>query len=68
MIAGPTPPPQLAVGTVVADRYRVQRVLGEGAMGVVYLVEHVHMRKLMALKVLHAAATANPELVARFER
>jgi serine/threonine-protein kinase len=58
----------LAEGTLIADRYRVQKLLGEGAMGVVYLVEHVHMRKRMALKVLHAALTENPELVARFER
>jgi serine/threonine-protein kinase len=37
-------------------------------MGAVYLVEHVHMRKRLALKVLREAVSANPEVVARFER
>ena len=34
----------------------------------VYLVEHVHMRKRFALKVLLSEARENPEIVARFER
>ena len=55
-------------GTVVAGRYRVESLLGEGAMGAVYLVEHVHMRKHYALKVLLAEARENPEIVTRFER
>ena len=37
-------------------------------MGAVYLVEHVHMRKRFALKVLLAEARENPEIAARFER
>src|SRR5690606_23569987 len=55
-------------GTVVADRYRVERVLGEGGMGVVYAAEHILMRKEVALKVLHAEMCSMPEVVARFER
>jgi len=58
----------LPVGHVVADRYRVEGVLGEGGMGVVYRVTHVLMRKPFALKVLHAAVSRSPEIVARFER
>src|SRR4051794_12015020 len=37
-------------------------------MGAVYRAEHVHMRKAVALKVLHKEMTAFPEVVARFER
>jgi eukaryotic-like serine/threonine-protein kinase len=55
-------------GTMVADRYRIARVLGEGGMGVVYAAEHVLMRKEVALKVLHAEMCSMPEVVARFER
>src|SRR5882724_1781739 len=56
------------VGSVLAGRYRVDKLLGEGGMGRVYLAEHVLMRKPVALKVLHPEMTAIPEMVARFER
>jgi serine/threonine protein kinase len=55
------------VGRVVAERYRVEKVLGEGAMGAVYLAEHIHMRKRYAMKILHPEI-ASPEIIARFER
>lgn len=56
------------IGSVVADRYRILRLLGEGGMGVVYLAEHVHMKKPFAVKVLHRELTSISEVVARFER
>jgi serine/threonine-protein kinase len=56
------------VGQVVAGRYRVEQLLGTGGMGSVYRAQHVHMRKTMALKVLHRELTSVPEVVARFER
>ncbi|HEX4339688.1 MAG TPA: protein kinase [Polyangiaceae bacterium] len=56
------------VGSVLAGRYRVERLLGEGGMGRVYLAQHVLMKKPVALKVLHPEMTAIPEIVARFER
>ncbi|HSO38987.1 MAG TPA: serine/threonine-protein kinase [Labilithrix sp.] len=59
---------ELAPGDVIAERYRVVARLGEGGMGVVYSVEHTHMRKLFALKVLHRELLRMPEVVARFER
>ena len=40
------------IGTVLADRYRVDRLIGEGAMGRVYQAEHILMRKRVALKVV----------------
>src|SRR5207244_2737547 len=59
---------RLAPGTVVADRYKVDSLLGEGGMGAVYRAEHIHMRKIVALKVLHAEVSNHEEIVARFER
>ncbi len=56
------------VGTLVADRYRIEALLGEGAMGAVYRAEHVHMKKTVALKVLHRQTSTNAEVVRRFER
>src|SRR5690606_8292067 len=43
-------------------------LLGEGGMGQVYRAQHVHMRKTVAIKVLHRELTMQPEIVARFER
>src|SRR5262245_59706205 len=56
------------VGTVVADRYRIDRLLGEGGMGAVYSAQHVHMRRTVAIKILHPPMIAVEEAVKRFER
>ena len=60
--------PQSLIGTTISDRYRIERLLGEGGMGAVYQAEHTLMRKRMAIKVLHPEMTRLPEVVARFER
>jgi len=64
----PAPPSDPRIGTIIAGRYRVEARLGEGGMGAVYRVEHTHMRKRLAIKVLHGQLTHQPEVVARFER
>ena len=56
------------LGTLLAGRYRIEQLIGSGGMGAVYRAEHVHMRKAVAVKVLHKEMTAFPEVVARFER
>jgi hypothetical protein len=58
----------LSVGDVVAERYCINAVLGEGGVGVVYRVEHLHLRKQFALKVLLSQWLSMPDVVARFER
>src|SRR5579883_868856 len=56
------------VGAVLGGRYRIERLIGEGGMGAVYQAEHTHMRKRLAVKVLHPEMSRLPEVVARFER
>ena len=56
------------VGTVIADRYRIDALIDEGAMGKVYVGEHRLMRKRVAIKLLRRELTMVPEVVARFER
>ena len=54
------------LGTVIANRYRVMRKMGEGGMGTVYLAEHVAIEKLVAIKVLLHEYARKAELKERF--
>jgi serine/threonine-protein kinase len=56
------------LGQTLSGRYRIERIVGEGGMGTVYAVEHMHMRKRLAVKILHPEMSRLPEVVARFER
>jgi serine/threonine-protein kinase len=55
-------------GDILAGKYRVERVLGEGAMGVVVSAMHVHLGERVALKFLKPEHSGNQEVVARFLR
>jgi serine/threonine-protein kinase len=56
------------IGTILADRYRIDKCLGEGGMGAVYLAEHVRMHKQFAVKLLHPEMGRLAEAVFRFQR
>jgi eukaryotic-like serine/threonine-protein kinase len=56
------------VGRVLGGRYKVDSVLALGGMGAVFRAWHVHMRKFVALKLLHPTTENLPELALRFER
>ncbi|HEX7599524.1 MAG TPA: serine/threonine-protein kinase, partial [Polyangia bacterium] len=56
------------VGSVVGDRYRLLERIGEGGMGAVFRAEHILMKKVVALKLLHAEMGQVEEAGRRFER
>lgn len=55
-------------GFVIAEKYRLLELLGAGGMGAVYLCEHIHMDRRVALKVLPRTHAADPACLARFYR
>src|SRR5450432_1704515 len=58
----------IASGTVLAGKFRVVSLLGEGGMGAVYEIEHELTKHRRALKLLHASMTQMPSVVERFLR
>ncbi|MGA7121297.1 MAG: protein kinase [Polyangiaceae bacterium] len=55
-------------GDLLAGKYRVDRLLGVGAMGAVVAAHHVHLDTKVAIKFILPAMLANQEAVRRFAR
>jgi serine/threonine-protein kinase len=54
------------VGTVIADKYRIEGLIGSGGMGIVLAAHHLHLGGRVALKVLAPAGVKQDGLVKRF--
>ena len=48
----------LMIGTILDGRYRVLKQLGAGAMGEVYLAEHLNLGRKEALNIQHPSVRA----------
>src|SRR6478752_9022390 len=58
----------MAMQSVLAGRYRLERQLGKGGMGSVWLAEHLSLRSWVAVKLMDPAIAATPEGAERFRR
>ncbi len=56
------------IGSLIAGKYRVERVLGQGGMGVVVVAMHDELDQRVAIKFLLPDALADADWVARFAR
>jgi serine/threonine-protein kinase len=56
------------VGEVLAGRYRVVRLIGQGGMGAVYEAQHTTVGRRFAVKFLRPELSLRPDLLARFRR
>ncbi len=56
------------IGTILSERYKILKQIGEGGMGLVYEAEHVAIGKRVALKVLRDDFSGRPEVVERFKQ
>jgi serine/threonine-protein kinase len=55
-------------GTVIAGKYRVERLLGEGGMGVVLAAHHLGLDEMVAIKLIHEERATSTDAIARFQR
>jgi serine/threonine protein kinase len=60
--------PEALLGVTLDNTYRIERLLGRGAMGMVYLARHALLRDKVAIKVMPAELTSDPDFLRRFMR
>jgi len=56
------------LGKVLSGLYKVERLLGEGGMGAVYVALHIHLKKKFAVKVLSERIAKNKDAIERLKQ
>lgn len=58
----------LLIGAILDDKYKLERHIGRGGMGSVYIAHHTKFNKQVAVKVLSRDMTEDPTCYERFRR
>ena len=58
----------LYTGKLIAEKYQVGELIGRGGMGAVFACEQIHLKKVMAIKLLHENLVTRKQLISRFTR
>jgi len=56
------------VGTVLGDRYEIQELIGDGAMGQVYKAKHRLLKRTVAVKMMHPNLVSGAAALKRFQK
>src|SRR5450432_1718678 len=56
------------IGEILDSKYRIDRQLGSGGMGNVYLATHLGTTRVVAVKVIAPRWAADPQFLGRFQR
>ena len=59
---------ELKEGAIIANRFRLERLLGKGGMGDVWAAQHTALDIPCAVKFIHSESADKPEVRERFER
>jgi serine/threonine-protein kinase len=59
---------QRIVGTSVAGKYRIRRIIGSGSMGIVCEAEHLEIGKRLAIKIIDASLAGMSDIAMRFRQ
>jgi serine/threonine-protein kinase len=58
----------LSEGQVLENKYRVDRLLARGGMGAIFVGQHIHIKRKVAIKILHAGEQGRGDALRRFEK
>lgn len=63
-----TPKSPIPIGSIISDKYRVERIVGKGGMGIVFAARHIKLDEPVAIKLMLSDDLGNRECVERFLR